>query len=211
MTENLGKTPSPAGKQEGVGGVLSRTSRLAGLLPAGSRAGAAAPPVPAPVQAPIEVPAPAQPAEAQPDAEKKAPSGAKRREKPRTAAKASAPSGLRSISLQLPDSVFTRLGAARVGSRTNGDLVIDAINAHHEEVARRFQEAAPTQGGPLAPQPRSRATYEGEHVRQTFASLTDENVRAIDAMVESAQAPSRSAYVAAALDLHLPPLVEEPK
>ena len=210
MTENLGKAPSPAGKQEGVGGVLSRTSRLAGLLPAGSRTAVTAPPVPAPVQAPIEVPAPEQPAEAQPAAEKKT-SGAKRKEKPRTATKASTQSGLRSISLQLPDSVFTRLGVARVGSRTNGDLVIEAINAHHEEVARRFQEAAPTQGGPLAPQPRSRATYEGEHVRQTFASLTDANVRAIDAMVESAQAPSRSAYVAAALDLHLPPLAEEPK
>ena len=123
MNENLGKAPSPAGKQEGVGGVLSRTSRLAGLLPAGSRTAVTAPPVPAPVQAPIEVPAPEQPAEAQPAAEKKT-SGAKRKEKPRTATKASTQSGLRSISLQLPDSVFTRLGVARVGSRTNGDLVI---------------------------------------------------------------------------------------
>jgi hypothetical protein len=189
MAENLGRQDL-----SGLGGLLSRRQA----------------PRPAPTVAPLAPDATLDEPAAVPSsstvaglqAEPATSSAPRRRTSSRKkASEGTAEGELVQVGLQIPRSIADRIRAAKE-ARTTAAVVIEAINSTHDQLSGRWAVEAPV--GPLAPQPTRTPAREGDNVQQMPVRLTRGNLGKLDGLVAEAKAPSRSAYVSAALDAYLP-------
>lgn len=205
----LGRDASPLNPVD-LSGAFGTPNRAAGLPnlrtppppPAAAPAPVAQPPTPPP--APTSPPTPPSlPATSEQPQKTAAPATKTRRKA--TSRKAKPPA---TIVVYLASSLRTRLRAHREATgRSHTNVILDALNATHQRltdlVAAATSQPAPAMNGLFEVQP-GRHVHDEDQVQVSIRPTTH-NLDVIDSLAAQHTAGNRSALVAIALDVYLPP------
>jgi hypothetical protein len=102
----------------------------------------------------------------------------------------------------IPVSLKTRLRKAAVDGESYTTLTLAAIDAHKDELATRWTTNRRS-GSAFVGWQRSRRRNEEQMVSMTIRLIPTDDAT-LDQFWQEASAPNRSAYIEAALDIHLP-------
>jgi hypothetical protein len=212
-SDHLGRQPSRMPKADlgSAFGAPDRTRSLSGRL-APVRPPAQVPGEEPPVRDPEDGPGAPQAltaasAPVRPPAERPTPPAARSKTSPQpTSATRQGKGAIRPVVVYLPAALRGRLRAAATAeTTTHTDLVLAALDATHSQLAGRFSAADPAPSSLFAAQGRRRRRQRQDEPQvQVSLRPVSDDLAVIDGLVETVGASSRSAMIAAALDLYLP-------